>query len=134
MSYPITRAVAEHGASAQLSPVPLAMSFQISVSGAKPRIRFRCVTMSRAAGIQLTSGISSLLLKHDISICWTLMSFFRVSNNKKFSTMNNQRRRRIANAEWESHKEMIQQLYLKEDKALEQVMGIMATTYDFPAR
>jgi len=90
--------------------------------------------MSRAARVQLTSGASSLILKHDISICWTLMSFFQVSNNKNFSTMNTQRRRRIANAEWESHKDIIQQLYLKEDRALEQVMGILATTYDFPAR
>lgn len=49
-------------------------------------------------------------------------------------TMNNQRSRRIGDAEWESHKAMIEELYVRQDKPLGETMNILATEYQFTAR
>lgn len=38
-----------------------------------------------------------------------------------------------AESEWDKHKTMIQDLYLREDKTLKEVMDIMANSYNFVA-
>jgi hypothetical protein len=48
--------------------------------------------------------------------------------------MERKRLRRIADAEWESHRAVIHQLYITEDKTLLAMSAIMATDHNFTAR
>lgn len=104
-------------------------SIQISV-----RALFQVIPSQRSL-----NGCSACLgLGHSLLLLLSRTSFLSFAiEGQDFDTMSNRRRERIPDAEWNSHKEMIRQLYLEGDKRLEGpggVMEVMASTHNFSAR